>query len=332
MLRAGETLVLYSDGTVERPRHTLGQGMADLAECVCEVVRRYDSPERGLAGEICSAVARGRAEPGGRYDDVSVVAATMLTRPAEPMLIAGPATPDRLGPIRRRFSAWLRGFQAAEDDVVALELSAVEAVTNSIEHAFPGLPGAVRVEARLDGDGTVCVVVSDDGRWKPPRVDPGFRGRGLIMMREFSDNLMLRTSERGTTVSISKALHRPVALDGVVRSKPRRAERTDFEIDIRVEPDAVILSVAGALDTSSIDRLNAGLLDAGRWDSLPLIIELNEVTLLASAGLRTLYEYAGNLLATRRPVRLVAADDSPARDVLAVSGLDKIVEVLTTLG
>jgi anti-anti-sigma factor len=237
-----------------------------------------------------------------------------------------------LGPVRGVFSAWLRGFQPAEDDLVALELSLVEAVTNSVEHAFTGPPGEVRVDAELDGDGSVSVVVTDNGRWKPPRVDPGFRGRGLVMMREFSDDLMLRTSEEGTTVRIVKALHRPVALDGMTRARPRRPERTDFRMDVQVEPERVVVSLAGAIDSSCVDRLHAGLLDAARRGLLPLVVVLDEVTLLASAGLRTLYEHAGNLLSARRSIRLVVADSNPARDVLAVSGLDRLVEVAPQLG
>jgi anti-anti-sigma factor len=330
-LAPGETLVLYSDGAVERPRQTIGQGMTELAECVGATVRDSSGPERGLADAICSAVAGGLARPGQRYDDVSVVAATRLVDAPAPLALSVPATADQLGLVRRHFAAWLRDFLAGEEDVVALELSAVEAVTNSIEHAFAGPPGMVRLDARLDNHGRVRVAIADDGRWKPPRVDPGFRGRGLIMMREFSDDLMLRTSNLGTTVNIIKALHRPVSLDGVAQTRPRRAEHTDIKIDIHPEATRVVVTVAGAVDSSSIDRLQAGLRDAARRGSLPVTIVLTEVTLLASAGLRTLYETAGNMLAAKRSLRLVAADGSLARDVLAVSGLDKIVPLSATL-
>lgn len=331
-LRPGESLVLYSDGAVERPGRTFGQGLAELADCAGAVVRNGNQGERGRPGEICAAVAHGLAGPGARHDDVSVVAATRLSVAPQPMTMTETALPDCLARVRHTFSAWLRGFQPAEDDVVALELSMVEAVTNSVEHAFTGPPGEVRVDASLAGDGTVHVVVNDNGRWKPPRVDPGFRGRGLVMMREFSDDLMLRTSEHGTTVRIVKALHRPVVLDGMGRPKPRRPERTDFRMDVRAEPERVVVFLAGAIDSSCTDRLHAGLLDASRRGTLPLVVVLDEVTLLASAGLRTLYEHAGNLLSVKRAVRLVVADGNPARDVLTVSGLDRLVEVAAELG
>ena len=69
------------------------------------------------------------------------------------------------------------------------------------------------------------------------------------------------------------------------------------------------------------------MLDIERHGPLPLTIVLDDLTLLASAGLRTLYEHAGRLLAAHRPLRLVASPGSPARDVLTVSGLDRLVEV-----
>jgi anti-anti-sigma factor len=326
-LKQGETMVLYSDGAVERPARSIGQGMIALAGHVGEVVRLHETRDRGLADAVCAAVTARRGVEGEQSDDVSVVAVTRLPAPPPPLAFTVPALPDRLGQVRRQFSGWLRGFQASEDDMMALELSAVEAVTNSIEHAFPEAPGEVRVNARLDGDGRVGVVVSDNGRWKLPTEDPGFRGRGLMMMREFSDDLRVHPSEHGTTVRITKALHRPVSVDGELPVSPPRTVRTDLKIDTRVESGEVVIVVAGMVDSSNIEVLQASLIDARRHGSLRLTIVLDQVTLLASAGLRVLYEHTGNLLSARQSVRLVAGLTSPARGVLAVSGLDRLVEV-----
>jgi anti-anti-sigma factor len=338
-LRAGDTLVLYSDGAVRR-RGTIAQGLSELAGYLSNVVRRNESDERMIAEAVCAAVVSGLPGTGDRQDDVSVLAATLLSAAPERLTLAVPAVPGQLSGVRKRFSNWLCGFRSGSDDVLALELSVVEAVTNSIEHAFPGLPGVVRLDAGLGRDGTVSVEISDDGRWKPPRADPGFRGRGLVMMREFSDTLRLTTSNGGTTVSLAKGLHRPVFTDDVPPTQAQRAERPggngdmrgDIQVDITVSPDAVVVSVAGVVDSSSVDKLHASLVDAERRGWLPLTVVLDGVTLLASAGLRTLYEFAGALQSSRRPLRLVAADASPVRDVLAVSGLDRLVEVRPGLG
>ena len=320
-LAAGDTLVLYSDGAVVRPRRSIGLGMEDLAECVTKVVRGNTSRERDAAAAVCAAITGGPS-----HDDVSVLAATVLSERPKPLVITVPAAAEQLGEVRSRFTGWLEEFRAGEDDRVALELSVVEAVTNSIEHAFAGPPGSVRVDAVLDRDGTVEVMVSDDGRWKPPQADPGFRGRGLMMMREFSDDFQLDISTAGTTVNLAKALRTPILVDGETQWEPERRS-TGLELDVRLGPDKVIISLAGALDSSGINRLQASLLDVERHGALPLTVVLDDLTLLTSAGLRTLYEHASRLLAAHRPLRLVATPGSPARDVLAVSGLDQLVEV-----
>lgn len=53
--------------------------------------------------------------------------------------------------------------------------------------------------ARPCGNGVV-VVVEDQGVWSPPGADPGFRGRGLDLVRELSHHHTVMGSELGTTV------------------------------------------------------------------------------------------------------------------------------------
>jgi anti-anti-sigma factor len=324
----GDTLILYSDGAIKRPGRTMGQGMSDLSRCAAEVVVRNAAGERRLAEQICAALTDGQPDTEFREDDVSVVAATVLSALPAPLAMSVPAAADRLRELRQGLAGWLGQFRVSEDDLVALELSMVEAATNSVQHAYQGQPGLVRVDATFERDGMVRVVVTDDGRWDPPRADPGFRGRGLLMVREFTDWVRVDPSAAGTTVRLARELRRPVSTGWNTRSTVRRQERTDFEVDVRIESDGVVLSVAGAVDSSSVHRLHACLLDVSRRGSLPLTIVLDEVTLLASAGVRVLFEHAGKLLAAHWALRLVAADTSPARDVLAISGLDELVEVV----
>lgn len=328
-LRAGDTLVLYSDGVVARPGRAMAQGMADFAACATEVVRRNADGERGVPAAICAAVANGLIDTQTSHDDVSVLATTVLSGPPAPLAVSVPATADQLGPVRKRIASWLGELRAGEEDLIALELSVVEAVTNSIEHAYDGLPGTVRVDAALDEDGAIGVAVTDDGRWKPQRHDPGFRGRGLVMMRELSDRMRVDTSVHGTTVTLVRTLRQSVSPNGhTPTSAARRHEETDLAVDVRVDDDGVVVAVAGPVDYSSVDRLHGHLLDVGRRGSLPVTLVLDEVTMLASAGVRTLHQQAAEFRAAGRTLRIVAAHTSPARDALAVSGLDELVEVL----
>jgi len=117
-----------------------------------------------------------------------------------------PARAAELRTLRERLRHWLVSMAVSEDDCIELELSAVEATSNSIEHGYAGRPGSVGVEVTLDEDAQLTLVVSDTGGWRVPPVDPGFRGRGLKMMRECADHLRIDGTTAGTTVWMTRRL------------------------------------------------------------------------------------------------------------------------------
>jgi len=120
------------------------------------------------------------------------------------------AVPAAASIVRERLRAWLRGFgwpDAELDDVV---LAVHEAVSNSVEHGYAGRDaGDVDVEGTrtVSGDGQrVRVVVRDQGRWRPPG-DPGYRGRGIAVMRGCMADVELTPGAGGTEVAL---VSRPV--------------------------------------------------------------------------------------------------------------------------
>lgn len=107
--------------------------------------------------------------------------------------------------IRGRLRRWLDtlGWPAPElDDVV---LAVHEAVTNSVEHGYGGIDaGDVEVVGTRVVDGgsqRARIVVRDDGLWRPPRA-PGYRGRGLTVMRGCMAEVELRPGPAGTEVEM----------------------------------------------------------------------------------------------------------------------------------
>jgi PAS domain S-box-containing protein len=69
------------------------------------------------------------------------------------------------------------------DLVVPLGLIAGEALTNALKHAFPGgRAGRVRVELRAVGDGTMRLLVEDDGAGLPAERRAGSLGLRLVEM------------------------------------------------------------------------------------------------------------------------------------------------------
>ena len=53
------------------------------------------------------------------------------------------------------------------------------------------------VVAHVDVDGVLTVTVRDEGAWRPPDRDPGDRGRGLLIMRQLVDTVVLEEEARG---------------------------------------------------------------------------------------------------------------------------------------
>jgi serine/threonine-protein kinase RsbW len=111
------------------------------------------------------------------------------------------ATPNQIGIVRSQVTEWVHRIglpAAAGQDVI---LASDEAVSNAVEHAYPGTTGTLTLFAACTRmASTVRVIVADRGLWRPPPVDPGFRGRGLAMMEKLAQVFRLVHGSHGTTV------------------------------------------------------------------------------------------------------------------------------------
>ncbi|HSK60797.1 MAG TPA: ATP-binding protein [Actinomycetospora sp.] len=112
-----------------------------------------------------------------------------------------PARGTSVVPLRRLVHRWARATVVDEEIRESIVLAVDEAVSNVVEHAYRHVVGDVQVLAvpRPCGHG-VAVVVEDQGAWSAPAADPGFRGRGLVLIDELTDHHSLTTSATGTTV------------------------------------------------------------------------------------------------------------------------------------
>jgi PAS domain S-box-containing protein len=195
-LPPGSTLMLYTDGLVERRDVALDDGIAHLGATV----------ERGLnltVDDVADAALSELAPPAGYDDDIAIV---VYRRPYPPLAIHRTVNADQLGELRHQLSGWLHGAGVAEERVADIVLAVNEAVANSIEHGYQGRkPGKVRVNGENDG-ARVDLKITDKGKWKPAATDPGVRGRGLLLIRAVSDWLELDCTPKGTTVSMSFSL------------------------------------------------------------------------------------------------------------------------------
>ena len=188
------TVVLYTDGLVERRSGKLEDGLARLLALVEESAR---SGSTGAA-----ALVEGMLEGEGPADDVALL---VVEAPAAPPLsLELPSEPSQLAVLRSELRSWLglHGLegQEAHDVLVAVD----EAAANAIEHPQDPQHAVFRVRGRVDGD-EIVLSVSDSGRWRE-QVESGSRGRGLPFMRSLMADVQIFENHEGTEVVLRRGL------------------------------------------------------------------------------------------------------------------------------
>jgi GAF domain-containing protein/anti-sigma regulatory factor (Ser/Thr protein kinase) len=192
-LEPGDTILLYTDGLIERRREPLTAGLERLRE----LAAAPRSPE-----QLCQHVIERLVPATGGDDDIAVVA--LRIRPVQDaMRIRFAADPQVLSQMRRTVGRWLQAHGAEPKEVAAITLACGEACANAIEHAYA--PGVASFELEADhDDGVVTLAVRDTGRWRAARGTN--RGRGLKMIAAAVDELDVRTTSAGTEVVIRHRL------------------------------------------------------------------------------------------------------------------------------
>ncbi|OMC54515.1 stage II sporulation protein E [Mycobacterium sp. IS-2888] len=193
VLPPGSTLMLFTDGLVERKHESIDLGIARAADVLTEALQL---PLDGVA----DAVLRELAPASGYDDDVAMV---IYRHQPKRFRIESDAAADNLVNIRHRLAVWLQSVGVANGLAADIVLVVNEACTNCVEHAYRGHPvGFMLVEADAT-EGDIRVRVVDAGSWKTPAANPGNSGRGLVLMRALSDTMEIDSSPTGTTVDIS---------------------------------------------------------------------------------------------------------------------------------
>lgn len=364
-LERGDLLLLFTDGLVERSGRSLAGGLAELQEYLEDAAFRPATDPGGLdelcrrcieemtedePDDDVSLIAVLRTEGGvGLFRrELTATVGALPTLRTELSEWLGPLGASELD---------LQDIQIAVGEAVANVIE--HAYPDS-----DGAGGPVTVEVYHDQDGRVCITVADAGTWRAPPVEPAERGRGLIMIRACMDTVEIDNSGDGTALQMDRRLRRPPVLGpgdggpghggpehggpghgGPVHGEPghsgpvhggpghggarHRAVRarpveTAFGAVVRRLPRPELL-VRGPVDTSTAAAFREYLSDASRGGSLPLHIDLTEVTHLASAGVQALFEFVEQMASDGRSLVLTAPPASPARYVLELTGLDHLV-------
>ncbi|WP_327026867.1 ATP-binding SpoIIE family protein phosphatase [Micromonospora sp. NBC_01739] len=186
----GDTLLLFSDGVVERRRHGLSHGLARLAESVAAA---HSGDPRALCATATASV------PGATEDDVAVLAVEYALRPSRSARMEVPAEPTAPSRVRHWLTAQLTEWQVAESVIGAAVLCTSELTTNALLHAGT----AARVEIDLSPERLLVSVADSGSRGTVTRARTdtlSSRGRGLGLIEELSDAWGTDPTVRGSTV------------------------------------------------------------------------------------------------------------------------------------
>ncbi|SCG67433.1 SpoIIE family protein phosphatase [Micromonospora inositola] len=193
----GSTLLLYTDGLVERRRELIDAGIARAVKVLTD--------GRGLPeGALVDRLVRDLLPASGSDD-----AAVLVYRHRAPTVFTAsvPADPAELAPTRERLRAWLHDLGVDEWDVQTVLIATGEACANAIEHGYRFAPGAIttlRAELRED---RLEIEVRDHGGWREGDPDDGAdRGRGRLIMARVMDEVTIVGAPEGTTVRMVKRL------------------------------------------------------------------------------------------------------------------------------
>jgi PAS domain S-box-containing protein len=195
ILPPGASLLLYTDGLVERRDTPLNERLEHLAKVA------------GVAGDdlngLCERILKGvlgEAEPG---DDVALLAVRPLPTAESQVNITLPAEPGSLAQLRRRLARFLHATGASEVERYEITLTICEAAGNAIEHAYGPGDATYEVEVAFE-EGELTATVRDSGSWREKRGE--HRGRGLGIIEELMDEVAVERDDAGTLIRMRRRI------------------------------------------------------------------------------------------------------------------------------
>jgi serine phosphatase RsbU (regulator of sigma subunit)/anti-sigma regulatory factor (Ser/Thr protein kinase)/ABC-type transporter Mla MlaB component len=327
-LEAGELVLLYSDGLIERPGRTAGDGMSELAKVAADAALNRTMPA-GSAPSAPERVCQLTVElltRTGYADDVTALAAQRLPEPVPPLQLELPATLAALTTARRALTDWMQAIDPVADDRAALQLSVAEILLNAVEHAYPPeKTGVIGLDLSIRDEGYLECRIADHGTWRVPDKSASSRGHGLMLVEHLIDDVLIShppqvasvpRGTRGTMVTLRHRIRRPAVL-GTETSSRHCAHLSEepFEVDAGLTDNAALVIVRGPVDVFTAEEFTRELLAASCGGTLPLIADLTGVSQLASAGVGALFEVREQLTAQLQDLTLIA---EPGSDVAAV--------------
>jgi anti-sigma regulatory factor (Ser/Thr protein kinase) len=197
-LWAGATVLLYTDGLIERRGESLQLGLDRLRH---QAAGYQGSDVDTLCDDVLSALIRGDHVA----DDIALVAMHPLSDAGGRFELILPGEPRMLVEMRRALRQWLRDSAVATDDESEILVACGEACANVVRHAYSTTAvGNMELEAHIT-DGLLEVTVRDHGRWRSPTDRGG--GWGLQLVHGLMDTVAVDRAAEGTVVRMHRRLH-----------------------------------------------------------------------------------------------------------------------------
>jgi PAS domain S-box-containing protein len=196
-LPAQSTLLLYTDGLIERRHRSLDDGIDQVTTVIRDDSALDLDP---LADQIMTSLA----PPGGYQDDVAL----LIYRHPAPLEVTIPADPLHLAPARAALREWLTAAGIDHEQAQDVLVAAGEAVTNSIEHGYRHIDGGtITLKATSEVD-LLHLTIIDTGSWKPKQSGYTHRGRGIQIMQALMEDVSIVPNPNGTVVRLSTRIRR----------------------------------------------------------------------------------------------------------------------------
>ncbi|WP_225752613.1 SpoIIE family protein phosphatase [Actinotalea sp. Marseille-Q4924] len=361
-LEPGTTVLLYTDGLVERRDRPARDGVLDLQATLVDL----GQPD---LEDLCDAVLA-RMVPDRAHDDVALLALQVVASGAEP---TAPSAPDggtaatlggwRPGSTGERAGAAMRedaprrltvdpgaplaeartwaadraaALGAAPDQLTVVTLLTSEVVSNATRHGAGGaeldvtvVDGGVRVTVTDEGDGLPQVLHPDAGT-------PGGRGVWLVseLARAWGVELMpgggkavwfeveLPGGPAAGVAVSSPAAAAPGEPDRQLGDGAHPGDDPDGPAGADVPDDVAVLVLAGHVDADSRDELLARV-SATLATGRPVVVRCHDLDFVDSTGLAALSKLA---IAAPEPPRVLGAP-AQLRRMLRLTGLEALVRL-----
>ena len=334
VLAPGDGVLLYTDGLVERRDDgidsRLQQLLAAVADAPADLPAALDHLTATLVGDEIL-----------RQDDVALLALRVAQLTTETFAAVIAPRAEELSALRADLRAWLARAGATASEAGDVLIAVGEACANAIEHAGAAPGSTIEVRAQLAGREAV-LRICDHGTWRSAAARSE-RGHGLRLMRVLMDAIDIASVHGGTRVQLRRALSArgdgPVAeAPGAVAAGAGRGAgagsaaatapgATGAGVAFGREREVTVARLEGDVDLAGARELGGALRHATRAGDRGLVLDLNGVGYLDSAGLHLLHDTSRSLAARGQSLRVVVARDAEVARLLEIVDFEQTVPV-----